>query len=571
MDEMEVPNGRDQRKTGRKRKKSGCEVWRNRQHIAEVEKGGLRMLLQQKKSQLKELRVELSNRKSRVMDLEAEKYFLVADLHEQSQVIKELKEKLATVEKKNMEMVTKDKEKEWKCYYRSKLAVLKAFKWEENKIRPVVLRAICAFWDALSGWAPDLDAGCNKKRMSQGDRIAIWMEITLTGWSGKVKTELEKEFVASKRFCPIRMARASDVDSRFNVSAAREIGHCAPSRKKYERGLIPSDQTCRRVMQCVYNAAVHLGFSSFPVEEVGNVWCWGDAQGRFTNGVNRYVYEVYCKIDLECKTAPADDPWLVPLTGDLARVSFRGKQITMCGVKQADIRLPSQKATGKTMNQSRHMYTPALAGYRDESKLMPFFREFLRAFMDIANRGYCVVDSTQHKVNIYPFLVADMAFEHKFLRRGGGSAKTTHFCMFCSSTCHFRHKGYPGGCRKCRRLGTVYDEVTGVQKCLHHEPCKPEFLEWEKQRFEELSHRVSSNIPESKIPTWESVGALREECWKRCKTPTDRAEFRKKTTHAQLEKWLLKRCRRKFLLFLPSHICSFSIYRHDFCCILFVM
>ena len=73
MDEMEVPNGRDQRKTGRKRKKSGCEVWRNRQHIAEVEKGGLRMLLQQKKSQLKELRVELSNRKSRVMELEAEK------------------------------------------------------------------------------------------------------------------------------------------------------------------------------------------------------------------------------------------------------------------------------------------------------------------------------------------------------------------------------------------------------------------------------------------------------------------------------------------------------------------
>ncbi len=46
-------------------------------------KGGLRILLQHKKSQLKEPRVELSNRKSRVMDLEAEKYFLVADLHEQ--------------------------------------------------------------------------------------------------------------------------------------------------------------------------------------------------------------------------------------------------------------------------------------------------------------------------------------------------------------------------------------------------------------------------------------------------------------------------------------------------------
>jgi hypothetical protein len=88
MDEMEVPNGRDQRKTGRKRKKNGCEIWRNRQQIAELEKGGLRILLQQKKSQLQELRDELSNRKSRVMELEVEKYFLVADLHEQSMVIR---------------------------------------------------------------------------------------------------------------------------------------------------------------------------------------------------------------------------------------------------------------------------------------------------------------------------------------------------------------------------------------------------------------------------------------------------------------------------------------------------
>ncbi len=112
MDEMKGPNVRDQGKTGRKRKKRGCEIWRNRQQMAEQEKGGLRILLQQKKEKLKELRDELSNRKSRVMELEAEKYFLMADLHERSMVIKELKEKLATVEKKNMEMVTKDKDEE---------------------------------------------------------------------------------------------------------------------------------------------------------------------------------------------------------------------------------------------------------------------------------------------------------------------------------------------------------------------------------------------------------------------------------------------------------------------------
>ncbi len=31
-----------------------------------------------------------------------------------------------------------------------------------------------------------------------------------------------------------------------------------------------------------------------------------------------------------------------------------------------------------------------------------------------------------------------------------------------NNTCHFRHKGYPGGCLKCRKLGQMYDEDTGV-------------------------------------------------------------------------------------------------------------
>jgi hypothetical protein len=37
----------------------------------------------------------------------------------------------------------------------------------------------------------------------------------------------------------------------------------------------------------------------------------------------------------------------------------------MCGVKETDPRLPSQFLTGKTMNQSKKLYTPAVAGYTD--------------------------------------------------------------------------------------------------------------------------------------------------------------------------------------------------------------
>jgi hypothetical protein len=84
-------------------------------------------------------------------------------------------------------------------------------------------------------------------------------------------------------------------------------------------------------MQRVYDEAEKLGFSSFPVEQEGNVWCWGDEGGNFTKGVNRYVYETYFKAHPALATA--EDPWIVPVTGDLARVSFRGKSITMCGVK----------------------------------------------------------------------------------------------------------------------------------------------------------------------------------------------------------------------------------------------
>ncbi len=31
------------------------------------------------------------------------------------------------------------------------------------------------------------------------------------------------------------------------------------------------------------------------------------------------------------------------------------------------------------MNQSRHMYTPAMAGYKDEASIMPLFEEFVQA------------------------------------------------------------------------------------------------------------------------------------------------------------------------------------------------
>ena len=199
------------------------------------------------------------------------------------------------------------------------------------------------------------------------------------------------------------------------------------------------------------------------------------------------------------------------------------------------------------MNQSRNLYTPAVAGYTDEKHIMPYFDEMVAAFMEIEKRGYCMYENERKYVNIKCVVVADMSFQqHKYLQRGGGSPSTTCFCFMCSSNRYYRDKCYPGGCRKCRGTNKVYDKETGVQTCLHHDVCTPEFLLWETARFEDLTKRVSTNIPLSKLPPWESVSALRSECYKRCKSPQEKAKVEAKTTEAQLQRWLLTRCKRKF-------------------------
>ncbi len=154
-------------------------------------------------------------------------------------------------------------------------------------------------------------------------------------------------------------------------------------------------------------------------------------------------------------------------------------------------------------------------------------------------------------------MVADMAFLHKYLGRGGGSANTMCFCFLCSSKCHYHHKGYPGGCWKCRRTKCVYDDETGVQKCHHHDVCTPEFLDvctpeildLEKKRCEELEKRVVHTIPLCKLPPWESVPALRIECIKRCQDLDDHECVKKMSSEAKLQHWLLTRCKRECIMF----------------------
>ncbi len=43
--------------------------------------------------------------------------------------------------------------------------------------------------------------------------------------------EINYEFMRRKKYCAIKMSKASDMESRFNVKVSTDIQHCDPCRK----------------------------------------------------------------------------------------------------------------------------------------------------------------------------------------------------------------------------------------------------------------------------------------------------------------------------------------------------
>jgi hypothetical protein len=146
--------------------------------------------------------------------------------------------------------------------------VLEAFQWEKKTAVPVLLEAACAFWDALGARSEGGDYSGENVRVSCLQRKIAWKEITLKGWNGDMEKQLEAEFILKKRYCAVSIAKTSELESKFNVKVASDLSQCDPNSKKYERTMLPSDMTCRRIMQRVYNEAQNIGFASFPSEAI---------------------------------------------------------------------------------------------------------------------------------------------------------------------------------------------------------------------------------------------------------------------------------------------------------------
>ena len=136
----------------------------------------------------------------------------------------------------------------------------------------------------------------DNERVSLKMRENIWYELTCLGFKGKVLKKMEQGWKKLHKFDVVELARRSDVDSLFNSRSLGAIAHCETGRRKFERGLLCSASTLRRTQKQVLELAASQGFSTFPNQDKGNVWCWGDDKGDFETGVNRYVYEIYVKV-----------------------------------------------------------------------------------------------------------------------------------------------------------------------------------------------------------------------------------------------------------------------------------
>jgi len=388
--------------------------------------------------------------------------------------------------------------------------------------------------------------------LSNKARQNILKVIVEQGFNGELYDAMEKDFVKKKRFKVFALSKKSDVESKFGGEAVGSIAHCEEGHTKHMRGLMPSATSIGNMHRKMNRRAAALGLSSMPDTKI---WCWGDSTGNeMREGVHRYIKTVY--YDKWDTRVTADDPYVVVLTGDLARVSLKGKFVTLCGAKECDRRLKSQKQTvghQNNMNQSRTLYVPAAAGYVDESDLMPYFEQLLELFVEVEQQRYIIVDNKRYEnVFIKVLVVADMMFLHKFTDRGGCCATTTHFCMFCSCMSKFRHEGEPGGCDECRRARQVYDDQ-GFQICIHHDHVTPDKKARQLQRQGQLEQLLRGKMPPRKKPVWENLTSLQRACLDRCVPGSTTLDGRPaykpkdlekipKMTIAQCNAWLDQRC-----------------------------
>ena len=100
--------------------------------------------LEKQEQKCDELTEELNNRNSRVMELEADKFFLNGDFHEKCIVEEQLMQTITQLRQSCLDE-KKRQDREGPRKTRIMVKVLRAFQWDESTADPVLLRAVCDF------------------------------------------------------------------------------------------------------------------------------------------------------------------------------------------------------------------------------------------------------------------------------------------------------------------------------------------------------------------------------------------------------------------------------------------
>jgi hypothetical protein len=171
---------------------------------------------------------------------------------------------------------------------------------------------------------------------------------------------------------------------------------------------------------------------------------------------------------------------------------------------------------------------------------MPYFTEMVEGLWKIEQQEFIEVEGVKIPLKIKVGVVGDKSFMWKFTTRGQGSSSGS-FCWMCRCTATQRHKGQPGGCKRCKRLALVW-RPDGTQRCLHHDIACAECLSECEERLEFLRKNITPTIPLTARPVWRNVEELRCHCLLRASDGDKTAV--KQMREAELQDFILAYTRR---------------------------
>ncbi len=122
---------------------------------------------------------------------------------------------------------------------------------------PDLFRVATAFWGATQDNSETEISTRTTKEMHKKTLKALMKQC----FDGELYVEIEKEIMKKVHFKVFKLARLSDLESKFNADAIGSIAHAQEGLKKHIRGLLPSDTTVRNCLTKINRGAMDKGLS----------------------------------------------------------------------------------------------------------------------------------------------------------------------------------------------------------------------------------------------------------------------------------------------------------------------